>query len=144
MNKTEELPPVAKKLVQHLGERNYQLKSERYCRQRAETTALSMISECCGDVFEYASKVELWRCGYKLSTVRPYYSKKTGTRTSFAHYNDNNKYIQRCKEGDDPIPVPTGMIVDATHFRWVDDDFVPIPYDEIKPLKKPKLKARCK
>jgi len=49
MNTTEELPPVAKKLVQHLGERNYQLKSERYCRQRAETTALSMIS---GDVFE--------------------------------------------------------------------------------------------
>ena len=130
----EAMPPVAKRVISHLSTRNWELKSEKEKRDCAERIALSMLSKCGGDIFGYAKEVRLWRVGYAMSIVRPYFSKKTGKVTSHAHYNRNGKYIKRCKEGDDPIPVPTGMVVTPEAFRWSEDkeDFVPIPYEELE------------
>jgi len=137
----EQIDPVAKKVISHLSIRNRELKYEIISKEYAIKTALSMLSKCGGDVFGYAKEVRLWRWGWVLSTVGPYVSKKTGKVTSYAHYNRNGKYIQRCKEGDDPIPVSTGMVVTERYFRWSEEkeDFVPIPYEE---LVKKKLKFK--
>jgi hypothetical protein len=137
----EQVDPVAKKVISHLSIRNRELKYEIISKEYAIKTALSMLSKCGGDVFGYAKEVRLWRWGWVLSTVGPYVSKKTGKVTSYAHYNRNGKYIQRCKEGDDPIPVSTGMVVTERYFRWSEEeeDFVPIPYEE---LVKKKLKFK--
>ena len=137
----EQVDPVAKKVISHLSTRNRELKYEIISKEYAIKTALSMLSKCGGDVFGYAKEVRLWRWGWVLSTVGPYVSKKTGKVTSYAHYNRNGKYIQRCKEGDDPIPVSTGMVVTEKYFRWSEEeeDFVPIPYEE---LVKKKLKVK--
>ena len=140
----EKVDPVAKKVISHLSCRNRELKYEIISKEHAIKTALSMLGKCGGDVFGYAREVRLWRWGWVMSTVGPYTSKKTGKVTSHAHYNRHGKYIQRCKEDADPIPVPTGMVVTEQYFRWSEekDDFEPIPYEELTPPKKRKLKAR--
>ena len=139
----EKVDPVAKKVISHLSCRNRELRYEMISKEHAIKTALIMLGKGGGDVFAYAKEVRLWRWGWVLSTVAPYVSKKTGKVTSHAHYNRNGKYIKRCKEGDDPIPVSTGMVVTDKYFRWSEDqeDFVPIPYEV---LPKKKLKASLK
>ena len=139
----DKVDPVAKKVISHLSYRNVELKSEKQKKERAERVALFMLHECGGDVFEYALSVQMWRSGLAMSTIRPYYSKKTGRLTSYAHYNKNGIYIKRCNKDDPSILVPTGMIVDREHFDWTGEDFVAKEFEE-PPQKKLKLKANLK
>jgi len=88
-------------LIKHLSARNRQLNWAAESKAKFATTALDMIHSLGGDVFEYATRIELW-AEVKSFTRIGDYTNKNGI-VSQAHFNPNGKYLGSTKKlGNEP------------------------------------------
>ena len=117
-------PPTGKEmgLIKNLYRRNIQ--NERLLNEleKAYTTALKMINKLGGNVFDYATEMEMMGKGYDYTIVKEYTNKKG--QTFLAHFSKyTSKYLKKVAQNSN-TPIIMCQTIPITHDKFYFDDTI--------------------